>query len=162
MPQENRISIVLKPEDLKKVLDALTAINAVLKPYLIALTPGERKEIPKMSDGTVPFVQKAFEYAQTNGAFVPAYLDVKELKTDLEAVEALAQIFRPVEQLYLNLEDTMTLSGSEAYIASLAFYNSVKQAAKINIPGAKSIAEDLRMRFTGQGKKTANDTKRQA
>jgi hypothetical protein len=154
MAQENKVSITLKPEDLKKVLDALTIVSGTLKPYLIALTPADRKELPKMSDGTVPFVQKTLEYAQTNAAFVPSYIDIKELKTDFDAVEALAQIFRPIEQLYFNLNDTMTLSGSEAYVASLAFYNSVKQAAKINVPGAKAIAEDLKMRFAGQGKKT--------
>jgi hypothetical protein len=159
MPQENKVSITLKPEDLKKVLDALNTANAVLKPYLIALTPAERQELPKMSDGTVPFVQKTLEYAQTNAGFVPAYIDVKELKTDFDAVEALAQIFRPIEQLYFNLSDTMTLSGSEAYVASLAFYNSVKQAAKINVPGAKAIAEDLKLRFAGQGKRIANGAK---
>jgi hypothetical protein len=159
MPQENKVSITLKLEDLKKVLDALNAANAVLKPYLIALTPAERQELPKMSDGTAPFVQKTLEYAQTNSGFVPAYIDVKELKTDFDAVEALAQIFRPVEQLYFNLSDTMTLSGSEAYVASLAFYNSVKQAAKINVPGAKAIAEDLKLRFAGQGKRIANGVK---
>jgi hypothetical protein len=157
MPQENRVSIILKPEDLKKVLDALVVVNTTLKPYLIALTPEERKGMPKMKDGTMPFVKKSMEYAQTNAAFVPAYIDVKELKTDLDAVDALSQIFRPVEQLYQNLEDTITLSGSEAYVASLAFYNSVKQATKINVPGAKAIAEDLSYRFTGQGKKNGNN-----
>jgi hypothetical protein len=156
MPQENRVSIILKPEDLKKVLDALVVVNTTLKPYLIALTPDERKELPKMRDGTMPFVKKSMEYAQTNAAFVPAYIDVNELKTDLDAVDALSQIFRPVEQLYLNLEDTITLSGSEAYVASLAFYNSVKQAAKINVPGAKAIGDDLSARFSGQGKKNGN------
>lgn len=159
MPQENRVSIILKPEDLKKVLDALVVVNTTLKPYLIALTPAERQELPKMSDGTVPFVKKSLEYAQTNAAFVPAYIDVNELKTDLNAVEALSQIFRPVAQLNLNLEDTITLSGSEAYVASLAFYNSVKQAAKMNVPGAKAIADDLRMRFGGQGKRPASEGK---
>jgi hypothetical protein len=159
MPQENRVSIILKPEDLKKVLDAITLVNTTLKPYLIALTPAERQELPKMSDGTVPFVKKSMEYAQTNAAFVPAYIDVKELKTDIDAVEALVQVFRPVDQLYHNLNDTITLSGSEAYVAALAFYGSVKQAAKINVPGAKAIAEDLSRRFNGQGKKTTSEAK---
>ena len=54
----------------------------------------------------------------------------------------------------------MTLSGSKAYVASLAFYNSVKQAATINVPGAKAIGEDVSTRFNGQGKKTGNDVKR--
>jgi len=153
MPQENRISIVLKPDDLRQVHDALTTVNTVLKPYLIVLTPAERQELPKMGDSTAPFVQKTLEYAQTNPGFVPAYLDIQELKTDFDAVESLLQVFRPVEQLYYNLNDTITLSGSEAYVASLAFYNSVKQAAKINVPGAKAISEDLKLRFAGQGKR---------
>ena len=157
MPQENKVSIVLKPEDQKKVLDAIKLASDILKPYMIALTPAERQEIPKMSDGTAPFVQKSLEYAQTNLQFVPTYIDVKELKVDFDAVEALSQIFRPIEQLYMNLNDTMTLSGSEAYVASLAFYNSVKQAAKMNVPGAKVIAEDLRLRFNGQGKRNRDN-----
>lgn len=159
MPQENKVSIVLKPEDQKKVLDALILATTTLKPYLIALTPIERQELPKMSDGTVPFVQKTLEYAQNYPAFVPAYIDIKELKTDFDAVAALTQVFRWVEQLHLNLSDTMTLCGSEAYVASLAFYNSVKQAAKINVPGAKAITEDLKSRFAGQGKRPVPSAK---
>jgi len=57
---------------------------------------------------------------------------------DLKKV-GFVQIFMPVEQLHLNLEDTMTLSDSEAYVASLIFYNNVKQVAKTNIPGAKPL-----------------------
>jgi hypothetical protein len=153
MSQENRISIKLAPADLQKVADAIKVATDTLQPYLIALTPIERQQLPKMSDGNFPFVQKSLEHAQTNAPFVPAYLDVAELKVDMDAVENLLQLFRPIEQLYLNLQDTMTLSGSEAYVAALAFYNSVKQAAKMNVPGAKAIAEDLSLRFSGQGKK---------
>ena len=39
------------------------------------------------------------------------------------------------------------LSGSEAYGEALAYYQSVKQAAKRNIPDAKVIYQDLRKRF---------------
>jgi len=46
------------------------------------------------------------------------------------------------------------LAGSEAYVAALSFYNSVKQAAKLNVPEAKTIYEDLKKRFAGQGVKT--------
>jgi hypothetical protein len=152
MAQENRISIKLIPEDVEKVLDAISVVNTTLKQYLIALTPAERQQLPKMGDGNMPFVMKSLEYAQTNPEFVPAYLDVNELKTDLDAVEALTQLFRLIQQLQTNVEDTIILSGSEAYLASLAFYHSVKQAARMNVPGAKTIAEDLRMRFNGQGK----------
>jgi hypothetical protein len=157
MPKKNKLQ--LKPEDLKKALDALAVANAVLKPYLTPLTPVERQELPRIGDGSSPFVQKALEYAQTHTGFVPTYINIEALKTDMAAVEALSQILRPVEQLYFILHDTMTLSGSEAYVASLAFYNSVKQAEKMNIPGAKAIAKDLRTRLPGYGKKAMNDIK---
>jgi len=45
------------------------------------------------------------------------------------------------------LDDTMLLCGSEAYIAVLAFYTYLQGAAKVNVPGAKTIYEDLSTRF---------------
>ena len=41
-------------------------------------------------------------------------------------------------------------AGFEAMEVALAYYNSVKEAAKRNAPGAQTIYEDLRSRFTGQ------------
>lgn len=39
------------------------------------------------------------------------------------------------------------VAGSEAYSAALTYYNTVKQANNMNIPGAKVIYEDLKKRF---------------
>ncbi len=87
----------------------------------------------------MPFVAKVLVYVETNAQFAPSYLNVEELKTDLPFVTDLTPIFRPIEQLGETLNGTMTQAGSEAYIASLAYYNSLKQAAKMNIPDAKTI-----------------------
>ena len=38
-------------------------------------------------------------------------------------------------------------AGAESYVCALTYYNSVKMAAKMDIPGAKSIHEDLSKRF---------------
>ena len=151
--QENRVSITLAAADAQKIKDAIKAINDVLKPHLIALTNEERKTIPKMGESTLPFVQKVLDYAVSNPPFVPAYIDVPELKIDVDAVGTLLGVLRPLQQLTQNLDDTTMLCGSEAYVASLAFYNSVKQAAKMNVPGAKAIAEDLKVRFEKAGQK---------
>jgi hypothetical protein len=159
MNKENLVSIEIKPNDLKQILTLLTEIKGILKPYLIALTPEERKDLAKMSDKTVPFVEKALEYAQANPQFAPAYMSVPELKIDLAAVNDLTQVIRPVEALYENLSDTIMLSGSEAYVAALTFYNSVKQAAKLSIPNAKPIYDDLSKRFDAQKKKREESPK---
>lgn len=144
---ENLVSIKIAPADLTKILEAITTIEQTLKPYLISLTPDQRRELPKMSDKTLPFVNKVLDYIAMKPQFAPAYLNVEELKIDLQAVANLTQIYRSIEPLYENLNDTITRAGSEAYVASLAFYNSVKQAAKMNVPDAKTIFNDLKVRF---------------
>jgi hypothetical protein len=151
MPQEHKVSTPT-PEDLKKVLDAINVVNSVLKPHLISLTPSERHELPRMNDGTVPFVQKTLECTQAYVGFVPAYLNIQKLRNDFNVVEALAQILKPVEELYQRINDTMTLSGSEAFVASLDIYMSIKQSAKVKVPGAKAIAADLKKYCDGQVK----------
>lgn len=150
MSQENRVSIELTAEDRQAVDEALNTLKTKLQPYLQSLTAQDRKELPKMSDGTTPFVSKALEYAEDNTSFVPAFVSVPELKKDVTAVNDLKQYLRKVEELRNLLDDTVMLAGSEAYVASLAFYNSIKLGARMNIPGAKPIYEDLKQRFTGQ------------
>jgi hypothetical protein len=48
----NAISIEIPAADLQIVKDALATIQTTLAPYVLALTPEQRKTIPNMSDGT--------------------------------------------------------------------------------------------------------------
>ena len=148
MSTENVISVEIPEADLQAVKDALNTINSTLSPYLLALTPEQRKTIPKMSDGTEPFVGKVMDYATSDAQFVPPYMDVPEMKKDFDATSQLLPLLRMVEQLESNLNDTAMMAGSEAYVAALSYYNSVKMAAKMNVPGAKPIYDDLRKRFS--------------
>ncbi|MDF9795048.1 hypothetical protein OKW21_000311 [Catalinimonas alkaloidigena] len=128
-------SIQIPQEDQKTLTKKLQEISALLKSYLIALQPAEHQSLPKMSDKTIPFVEKVLEYTKSNPEFTPSYLQVDEMEIDIQAVDDLRRLYREVEQLCKNLDDTMMLSGSEAYAAALAYYNSVKQASKMNVPG---------------------------
>ncbi|MEP4534968.1 MAG: hypothetical protein ABJ004_17875 [Cyclobacteriaceae bacterium] len=148
MSTENVISIEIPPADVQAVKDALATIQSTLAPYVLALTPEQRKTIPKMSDGTEPFVSKVMDYATSDPQFAPPYMDVPELKKDFDAVTALMPLLRTVDQLKSNLNDTTMMAGSEAFVSALSYYNSVKMAAKMNIPGAKAIYDDLAKRFT--------------
>ena len=59
----------------------------------------------------------------------------------------LTPLFRLVMRLHDGLDDTTMEAGAESYANSLSYYNSVKQAAKMNVPGAKAIYDDLKKRF---------------
>lgn len=153
MPAENRVSFQISDADKTTIRSAVTLIKTTLQPYLISLTPEERHELAKMSDKSVAFVEKCLNYAKTNPEFAPPYLNVNDLGEDVENVKLLTEIDNPLEQIVTGLDDTIMLAGSEAYTASLAYYNSIKQAAKQNIPNAKNIYEDLRARFPQKGNK---------
>jgi hypothetical protein len=148
----NNLSFQIPEADLQAAKDALATIQTTLSPYLMALSPEERRVLPKMGDGTTPFVSKVIEYADDNPEFVPPFVNVQEMKLDWNAVQDLMPLLRTVSQLESNLNDTVMLAGSESFVSSLSYYNSVKLAAKMNVPGAKVIYEDLRQRFEGQGK----------
>ena len=103
-----------------------------------------------MGDKSIAFVEKALDYAKSNPEFAPAYLNIPELQIDLRAVQDLTAIWQLLEPLTNNVNDTEMLSGSEAFQAALAYYNSVKHAAKMNVPSAKAILDDLKKRFDRQ------------
>ncbi|MGD9900754.1 MAG: hypothetical protein AB7T22_16635 [Calditrichaceae bacterium] len=147
MANGNLVSIEISDADVQNINGALQTLKETLKPYISSLTPDDRRELPKMSDRTVPFVSKTLEYAESNEQFAPAYMNVAELNKDVKAVETLTQFFRQVEDVYKQLDDTIMLAGSEAYVASLAFYNSIKLASRMNVPGAEPIYRDLKERF---------------
>ncbi len=153
MSFENRISLKINHNDNAAIKQAIKTLNKLLKPHLKALKTEERSHLPKMADGNLPFAEKAMGYAESNPDFAPKYLNVPEMRVDYNAVDLLTSYIRPLEQIVDNLADTIALSGSELYVASLTYYKTVKQAANTNVPGAKAIAEDLAKRFKSHGRK---------
>jgi hypothetical protein len=119
----------------------------LLKPYLIALTPTERQEIPKMGPKTLNFVEKAHEYAHENPNLVPNYLDMVEFDTDFADAHGLWTLYNRTLQLTEGINDTQMTVGSEAHQTALVFYNSVKIATSQGISGAKAVYEELKKRF---------------
>ena len=137
---------------LQDVQQHLDAIRAALAPYLVSLTPDERRTMLRMADKTVAFVQKTNDYATNNASFVPPFVDLAELKQDVAGLTALTPLHQQLEQLALDVDSTMMTAGSEAYANSLTIYNNIKFLAKNKQPGAQTAYDDLSARFAGQGK----------
>ena len=144
---DNKINFSIPDEVVVDVISKIADAINQLKPYLIALTPTERHDLPKMSDGSLPFVQKCLDYCQLHPEFAPTYVNFGSLVKDMEIYQQIVPIYRLVLPLENKLNDTAMEAGAESYITSLSYYNSVKLAAKADIPGAKAIYEDLKKRF---------------
>lgn len=152
---ENRVHIEIADADMTAIQDAIAVLHTKLSPILKTLDNQERRELPKMGDSTEPFVEKTIDYAKTNPQFLPPYVQVGDMEVDFGSVQSLNSVVRPLRQLMGGLEDTIMLAGSEAYVAALSYYNSVKMGQKMNMPGAEAIYTDLRKRFE---KKRTNGT----
>ncbi|MBK7873674.1 MAG: hypothetical protein IPJ74_24950 [Saprospiraceae bacterium] len=155
MAMENRISATLTPEQVEAIRSLAQQMEAYM-PFLISLSPEERQSLPKSADKTVSFLGKSLDYSQHNPQFLPAFMDVYEFDKDVNISEILLSLARPLRALVEKMEDTAMLASSEAYIAALFFYRAVKAAAKLKVPGAQAIYDDLKVRFPGKPRKRSN------
>ncbi|WBO84282.1 hypothetical protein [Hymenobacter yonginensis] len=162
MPTPDNLQIKLSDADLKKITDALDALDAALAPVLITLTGTEIKRLPKASDASLPFIQQALDLAEQQPQFAPGYVDIPGLRLDLAAWQQLQRVARRLEPLASNLASTNIKLGSEAYVTALAFYSSVQQAAKQGVSGAQEARDTLKTRFEQSAAKKAAKAARPA
>lgn len=158
MSTKNQISVQIPPAVLAEVTEKLQDVKTLLAPYLQALAPGEKKSIFKMGDKTVATVQKVEDYTETNPEFTPSYMDNPEFAKDVAVVTDLSPLRNLSQQLFSDLDDTITIAGNEALLAALLYYGAVKEAASKGVATAKPIYEDLSARFTKRGAKKKPDT----
>ena len=149
MAQSDAIAVSIPEVDLAEIRASFVTLRTKLLPHLTTLSPQERQELPKMGDKTVAFVQKALEYGMQNPPLVPSFLDLEAMAKDAKAVQTLRELAQTLNPITEALNDSMTLSGSEAYQGALIFYGSIKGAAKAKAPNATTIYNDLAARFPG-------------
>jgi hypothetical protein len=137
----------INDETLQAIVQKLDELQSLMEPFATPLTPTERMTLPKMGEKTLAFVEKCFEFAQSNPKLCPHYLDMGEFETDYRDAHGLYSAVNKARQLLDNLADTQMCAGSEAFQAALLFYHSAKVAANGDIPGAKAVYGELRKRF---------------
>jgi hypothetical protein len=146
-------------EVIEQALGKVDEAIGILDSSLHTLTPDDRHKLLKMGDKSLAFVEKTSELASTNPQFCPSYLNIDDLNIDLADAVNLRTLENRLQQFFRRVEDTGMIAGSEAFVQALSYYNSVKQAAHDNIPGAQSLFEELKKRFViGRPKKGTDQT----
>jgi len=151
---EGRVSIALSSSDIDAINWAIATLAAKLQPLLIALDDEDKKNLAKLGERSILFVEEALWYAESDDEFLPDFVDAAKMKQDLTAFNLLNEFLRPLQQITRNLEDTATLCGSETLSASLAYYNSVRHAVELDAPNASVIHDDLSQLFEAQKPRT--------
>jgi hypothetical protein len=154
---KNQHSQSIPAQTTEQAQGLLKQVSDLLAPHALALTPAERHELPKMGEKTLGFVEKAYQFAQQNPFLRPPYLDMAAFEIDFSDAVGLRVLHNTVRQIEEILDDTIMTAGSEAYQAALAFYSAAKSAAAQDVPGAKAVYEELRERFPGHRRKSADN-----
>jgi hypothetical protein len=155
---DNRISADLSQTDQQAVLAAINTIRQKL-PFLIDLTPEDRRALPRMGDKSRAFVQQALELATQNPDILPRSFDVEEMRKDVELFSALSPLLAALAQLQELMEDTYLAVGSEAYTAALLVYQYARAGGQgAALDGALDALSQRFARKSGKGSSTSKKT----
>jgi len=148
MPNDNRISAEVTAAQKTAVMTKFTEINTTVD-FLINLTKDERIQLPKLGPASLAFDEQCASYMASAPNLVPPFVDPAEVTKDRALRLVLADMLREARKLCEKLDDTLMLVGSEIWSADLSFYQTVRQAARRDVPGADTIYDDLKARFPG-------------
>ena len=136
MPYEN-ISATVSDQAMAEIKGAIATIHAQL-PFLINLTPDERRKRFKMGDKSLAFVRNSVTATQNTPDIVPGNFDIAEFNRDYQLTETV--------------DDTLLAIGSESMASSLLVYDYAKTTSR-HSPGIKNVADQLGERFKAVGKR---------
>lgn len=145
--------------DQKEAMQAIATLQQKL-PFLVNLSPEERRSLPKIGDKTRIFIQKAMEVVTQNSDFLPRSFVVTEMQREVELYEGLYPVLLAIAQLHELLDDTYMAAGNDAYISARTVYSS----AKINGRGigVNAVVDELGQRFSRKSRRPTAETKIEA
>jgi hypothetical protein len=127
--QTNRISATLSDADRDEIMAALKTIKSKL-PFMIDLSPTERRTFAKMGEKSRTFVEKSAQAGAQNAELLPAAFSMAEYEQDMALYQQLTQIDVPLTQLHEMFNDTLLALSSDLFSEGLSVYTYLKAAGK--------------------------------
>ncbi|MFO7722323.1 MAG: hypothetical protein R6V49_03780 [Bacteroidales bacterium] len=121
-------------------------------PFLLHLSPGERKKIYRKGDKQLEYIRKTLKYSRQLPHLVPSYVDVGKLGHDLYIGEQLDLLAGKLSTLVSSMEDTRMFFYEQAFESSRLIYQSFRNASRNNMKQASDAVEDLKQYFPRTGK----------
>jgi hypothetical protein len=132
--------------------DVITKIGEVktLLPFLLNLTPDQRKALRKMGSKRTGYVNDVYQGVMNNTNVVPSAFDLAAYTRDKILHDDLTDILDQLIPLYESISDTLLLAGNELMKQSDSGYDYLKRAAKDN-SALQIIVDQIAKAFEGQG-----------
>jgi len=125
----------------------LDEIIGVFEPYQPKLAPGERRPFCRFGAEFIKFLELSHAYAVEAPGLFPAFTDRDSFREDFLAANELWILINKVNRLREEFWDTEMLLGCRALKSAKAFYQTVKIAARHDIPAARVVFDELKPAF---------------
>jgi len=139
------ISIVKLQAITTKITAALDALSEVAPD--LALTTAERNRLNGSGVRRLGFITKIYETASLRPEFIPPFFDINTMENLSFNIEFLRNIRSLALAIDRMANDALLLSGDESFRLALMYYNSVRDAARRQIPGAQELFTILELFF---------------
>ncbi len=120
----NRLAVILTAEQIAGIDTAVASVETAT-PFLVNLSPTERRKLLKLGPKSEAFVRHAMEAGNQNQDIVPSSLDLGEMNRDKAVRDALLSIGQRLDLLQAKVRDTSMLAGSDLMGASMVIYRAL-------------------------------------
>jgi len=146
----NKINVEVTQETEEQVRQNIETSTDPLD-FLINLQMLERIRMAKMGRKDLGFVERTYMHAVDNPNYLNNYVTLEEFGKDVSTAKCLRRLNATVDSLKERINDTRLVVESEAYATARVYYSAVKAAAKVGVPGAEAIANDLAVHYKNRG-----------
>ena len=141
---KDRIDITLTAEQSAGITAAIAGVGTAM-PFLISLTPADRKYMVKAGNASEGFIQGTLELARQNPDLVPALVDLAKLERDLALRDAMASAEAGLALLATKVGHTRRLANADLYEGCLDIYHELQRHGQDQ--GLDALLAPLRTRF---------------
>ncbi len=142
---QNLVASHLTPEQWVAVDEAIVQLNRALQPLLVAVSPGTKKTMIKMGDGSEAFCRQALDVMERNTALIPRGFDLDEMRRDLQSHDSLNARLVQLTRLLEQIRDAEMALGSDVMASALEGYAVLKAVGKGE--GVEALKRMLSKRF---------------
>jgi len=125
----------------------LDEVQSKFEPYVVALPEAERQVVAEKGPEYFGFVELAYKFAVEYPELFPAFMETAAFNEEFSAVCEFISLGSKLNRLCHNIRNAEMAAAGTTLETALAFYQTVKIAARHDIPGARAIYEELKSKL---------------
>ncbi|MBL7765022.1 MAG: hypothetical protein JNJ58_02935 [Chitinophagaceae bacterium] len=138
----DNINVQMSATQLAQLKDAIHQVRNLL-PFLINITPEEKKKLGRKAHDRLAFRKYSMQLALQRPELLPPSISMSEWSNDIALYDDLLPIYQNLQQLLEGLSDTLLALRLEGHQSGILFLNILRAHAKTNTMGIDTMVSRL-------------------